>query len=114
MALFRLFLIMLFYIVCKNFEQMTRLFCEAISIVWGKIRTLLLLNIYSSSVLQIFFFLAGQAKSDVEAGVTGKIPQNEVYFFKAFNMDDKAMESGLRFFLTVEENMQMSRTKVTC
>lgn len=66
------------------------------------------------SLTDFFFFLAAQAKSDVEAGVTGKIPQNEVYFFKAFNMDDKAMESGLPFFLTVEENMQMSRTKVTC
>lgn len=62
---------------------------------------LLLLSICSSSAFQIFFFLTEQAKSNVGAGVTGKIPQNGVYFFKAFNMDDKIMQLGLGFFLTV-------------
>lgn len=55
--------------------------------------------VYSSS--DLFFFLTEQAKSNVGAGVTGKIPQNKVYFFKAFNMDDKTVQLGLGFFLTV-------------
>lgn len=77
---------------------------------------LLLLSIYSHSASQIFFSLRNSPKSNVGAGITGKIPQNEVCFFKALNMDDKIMQLGLGFFLRVagkhvdEQNKsQMSR-----
>lgn len=60
LALFRLFLIMLFDIVRKNLEQMTRPFCE--TIVWGEIRTLLLLSILSTPVQIYFSFLLNRPR----------------------------------------------------
>lgn len=69
---------MLFNIVGKNLEQMTRLFCETISIVWEEMRTLLVLSIYllQLSLTDLLVFLTEQAKSNVGTEVTGKSPQN--------------------------------------
>lgn len=69
---------MLFNIVGKNLEQMTRLFCETISIVWEEMRTLLVLGIYllQLSLTDLLVFLTEQAKSNVGTEVTGKSPQN--------------------------------------